>query len=116
MGKKADALRIEIEQLKRDLESKDQTIIMLQKDMPVGEYLMRIALNQFWGALGAEHQTDACQKLRGLVAERDQSVAAVVELRASIAELRRAFWEGPDLDRDKVIQAALRVVTRKVTA
>ena len=71
MGKKADALRGQMARLMLDLEGGRATISMLQKDMPVGEHLMRVALDHFWNALGAEHQTEACGKLRDLIAERD---------------------------------------------
>ncbi|WP_156433895.1 hypothetical protein [Bradyrhizobium retamae] len=49
----------------------EDLVTMLQKPMGTGEYILRVALDHFWKALGAEHQTDACGRLRNLLEERN---------------------------------------------
>ncbi|MDX3966109.1 MAG: hypothetical protein QHD01_05855 [Bradyrhizobium sp.] len=83
MGKKADALRAANARLTLDLEGCHATIAMLQKDMPVGEYVCRVALNSLWELLGAKDQTDAVTKLKWLLAGRDilNEIGEAVETR-----------------------------------
>lgn len=83
MGKKADALRVEIERLQHRLDGASATIAMLQKDMPVGEYVCRVALNSLWDLLVAKDQTDAVTKLKWLLAGRDilNEIGEAVETR-----------------------------------
>jgi hypothetical protein len=46
------------------------------------------------------------------IVERVGRLALVEGLTASITELRRAFWEGTDVDKDKLTAVVLRVITR----